>query len=204
MSRPAPIHICYYSNQCKWSEAFFQQLKGTPYASQFHFLCVDPGPNRPSLPQWLKQTPTLVIRGESEPRVNSDVMNWFYEQQMKDSAAKQASNGQGGMSSELQPYTAMEMGFRYDDRYSFLGGADENPESNGIGGGGGGGGGGSQLQHNFTFLNGQESMGTREASSIQMTSTNDKLSKKAQMLDQQYKMYMQDRDAGMPKAVARQ
>lgn len=195
MSRPAPIHICYYSNYCKWSEAFITQLKGTPYVGQFHFVCVDPGPKRPAnLPPWLKQTPTLVIRGETEPRIDGDVMNWLYEEKMKSSSQEEKKGGE-----DLQPYMAMEMGFRYDDRYSFIGGADGNPESNGLGGGGG-----SQLQHNFTFLNGQDGVGTREASSIQMTGSSDKLSKKAQMLDQQYKMYMQDRDAGMPKAVARQ
>lgn len=200
MSRPAPIHICYYSNYCKWSEAFIQQLKDTPYVGHFHFVCVDPGPKRPAnLPSWLKQTPTLVIRGESEPRIDGEVMNWLYEQKMKDSSDGSKGQGGAGANAELQPYMAMEMGYRYDDRYSFIGGADGNPESGGIGGGGG-----SQLQHNFTFLNGQDGVGTREASSIQMTSSNDKLSKKAQMLDQQYKMYMQDRDAGMPKAVARQ
>ena len=84
MSKPAPIHICFYSTRCQWSKVFIEEISKTEYHKDFRFVCVDPGQNRPQLPSWLKQTPTLVIRGEQEPRTNSEVMNWLYEQRMRD------------------------------------------------------------------------------------------------------------------------
>ena len=75
-------HMCYYSNKCKWSEAFIKELSNTPYKKEFQFICVDP-PIRQQLPKFLKKVPTLVIQGESEPRVDGEVMNWLYEQRLK-------------------------------------------------------------------------------------------------------------------------
>ena len=66
MSRPAPIHICFYSNRCDWSKAFIEEISKTNYHKDFRFICVDPSPNRPQLPSWLKQAPTLVISGSPE------------------------------------------------------------------------------------------------------------------------------------------
>jgi hypothetical protein len=60
------------------------------------------------------------------------------------------------------------------------------------------------MRHNFTFLNGQESVGTREASNFQTTSSNQKRSKKEEMLDQQMEQFMKSRDMGMPKPMMRQ
>ena len=41
------------------------------------FVCVDPSPQRPQLPQWLKKVPTLVVAGAAEPLVDNEVMNWL-------------------------------------------------------------------------------------------------------------------------------
>jgi hypothetical protein len=195
MSKPAPIHICFYSNRCEWSKAFVTEISQTPYHKEFRFVCVDPGPTRPQLPSWLKQTPTLVISGEPEPRTDSEVMNWLYERKMKDSGAK--SNGsQGGMAAgpvEPEPYLDMEMGGSFGDSYSFIN-ADTSAQGNG----------GLTMKHNFTFLNGQEAMSTREASNFQTTSSNQKRSKKEEMLDQQMEQYMKSRDSGIPQRIARQ
>ena len=94
MSRgtPSPIHICFYSNRCEWSKAFITEISQTPYHTEFRFICVDPSPNRPQLPSWLKQTPTLVISGEPEPRTNSEVMNWLYEHKMKNGGGNGGGN----------------------------------------------------------------------------------------------------------------
>ena len=195
----APIHICFYSNRCEWSKAFITEISQTPYHKDFRFICVDPSPNRPQLPSWLKQTPTLVISGEPEPRTNSEVMNWFYERKMKDGAsgAGGSANGTNGASAapalDPEPYLDMEMGGGFGDSYSFLG-EDTSAEGNG----------GTKMKHNFTYLNGQDSMGTREASSFQTTNTNQKRSKKEEMFDQQYEQMMKLRDSGMPKHVVRQ
>ena len=119
MSRPAPIHIIFYSNRCEWSKAFLEEISKTNYHQEFRFICVDPGPNRPALPSWLKQTPTLVISGEPEPRTNSDVMNWLYERKMKDGGNKGSGGGStaGQGPAEPEPYLDMEMGGGYGDQY---------------------------------------------------------------------------------------
>lgn len=191
MSQPAPIHICFYSNRCLHSKAFIDELKNTPYFKEIRFICVDPSPNRPALPSWLKQTPTLVISGEPEPRINSEVTNWLYERKLKEGGSK-GDNGMAG-SNEPEPYLDMEMGGGFGDSYSFIS-ADTSAQGNG----------GLTMKHNFTYLNGQESMGTREASSFQTTDTNAKRSKKEQLLDQQMEAYLSQRDKTVPRGVVRQ
>ena len=188
-STPSPIHICFYSNRCEWSKAFITEISQTPYHKEFRFICVEPSPNRPQLPSWLKQTPTLVISGEPEPRTNSDVMNWFYERKMKDGAS---SNEGTPINAEPEPYLDIEMGSCFGDSYSFLG-EDTSAEGNG----------GTQMKHNFTYLNGNDSIGTKEASSFQTTNSNQKRNKKEELLDQQYEQMMKSRDNGMPKSIMR-
>lgn len=197
MSRPAPIHICFYSSRCQWSKAFIEEISRTEYHKDFRFVCVDPGPNRPTLPQWLKQTPTLVIRGETQPRTDAEVMNWLYEQRIRQSQTSQSSGGGSGAPAgggfEPEPYMDMEMGGGFGDQYSFLG-ADTSTQGNG----------GLSMKHNFTFLNGQDAVSTKEASSFQTTNMNQKRSKKEELLDQQMEQYMKARDQGMPQRIARQ
>lgn len=192
---PSPIHICFYSNRCEWSKAFVTEISQTPYHKEFRFICVDPGPNRPQLPSWLRQTPTLVISGEPEPRTDSEVMNWLYERKMKDGGGNKAGGGGGGQAGPLEPepYLDSEMGGGFGDSYSFIG-DDTSTQGNG----------GMRMKHNFTYLNGQDSVGTREASSFQTTGVDQKRSKKEQLFDQQYEQMMKARDAGMPKPVMRQ
>lgn len=193
MSRPAPIHICFYSNRCDWSKAFVEEISKTSYHNEFRFICVDPSPNRPALPSWLKQTPTLVISGEPEPRTNSDVMNWLYERKMRDgnkSVSTGAGAGVGGAGTvgpaaalDPEPYLDMEMGGGYGDSYSFIG-TDTSAQGNG----------GLSMKHNFTYLNGQDGVSTREASTFQTTSSNQKRSKKEELFDQQYEQMMKGRE----------
>ena len=193
MSRPAPVHICFYSNRCDWSKAFIEEISKTNYHSQFRFICVDPSPNRPQLPGWLKQTPTLVISGDPEPRTNSDVMNWLYEQKMKDGGGKSAAGAGAAGPMEPEPYLDTEMGGGFGDTYSFIG-TDTSAQGDG----------GLSMKHNFTFLGGQDSMGTREASQFQTTSSNAKRSKKEELLDAQIMQYKNNREVGMPQRITRQ
>ena len=184
MSRPAPIHICFYSNRCDWSKAFIEEISKTTYHTDFRFICVDPSPNRPQLPSWLKQTPTLVISGEPEPRTNSEVMNWLYERRMQDGGKRAANGGAAApAAADPEPYLDTEMGGGYGDSYSFLG-DDTSAEGNG----------GTSMKHNFTYLNGQDGVSTREATSFQTTNTNQKRSKKEELFDQQYEQMMKGRE----------
>ena len=142
MSRPSPINICFYSNRCEWSKAFIEEISTTNYHKDFRFICVDASPNRPQLPGWLKQTPTLVIAKESEPRTNSEVMNWLYEQKLKDGTSDR-TNGQITGPIEPEPYLGIEMGGEgIGDSYSFIG-TDTSAEGNG----------GMSLRHNLSELN---------------------------------------------------
>jgi hypothetical protein len=196
MSRPAPIHICFYSNRCEWSKAFIEELSKTSYKNEFRFICVDPSPNRPALPSWLKQAPTLVISGEPEPRTNSDVMNWLYERKMRDGGGSGGGNSGGNASTgvtEPEPYLDMEMGGGFGDQYSFIG-SDTSAQGDG----------GMSMKHNFTYLNGQDGVSTREASNFQTTNSNEKRSKKEELLDQQMQAYKSQRDVGMPQRINRQ
>ena len=203
MSRPAPVHICFYSSRCEWSKAFLEEISKSSYHALFRFICVDPGPNRPALPSWLKQTPTLVISGEPEPRTNSEVMNWLYEQKMKDGGGNKSGGGGGGGGGggapagpmEPEPYMDMEMGGGFGDSYSFIG-TDTSTQGNG--------GMHANLRHNFTYLNGSDGVSTREASNFQTTNSNAKRSKKEELLDQQMQSFLQNRDCEIPKRVARQ
>jgi hypothetical protein len=194
MSRPAPVHICFYSSRCEWSKAFLEEISKTSYHGLFRFICVDPGPNRPALPSWLKQIPTLVISGEPEPRTNGEVMNWLYEQKMKDGAGNKGGGAAAGPV-EPEPYLDMEMGGGFSDCYSFIG-TDTSAEGNG--------GMHANLRHNFTYLNGSDGVSTREASNFQTTNSNAKRSKKEEMLDAQMAQYKNQREIGMPQRINRQ
>lgn len=193
MSRPAPVHICFYSNRCEWSKAFITEISQTPYHKEFKFICVDPSPNRPQLPSWLKQAPTLVISGEPEPRINSDVMNWLYERKMKDNGGS-SSQGGANASVEPEPYLDSEMGGGFGDSYSFIN-SDWST----------GGNGGMSISHNFSYVGGNSSVSTKEASNFQTTNTtsNQKRSKKEELLDQQMEAYKRDREQGIPQRVNR-
>ena len=195
MSRPAPIHIVFYSNRCEWSKAFIEEISKTNYHQELRFICVDPGPNRPALPSWLKQTPTLVISGEPEPRTTGEVMNWLYERKMKDGGGAKGGNGGGQGPAEPEPYLDMEMGGGWGDSYSFLG-SDTSAQGNG--------GMHENMRHNFTYLNGSDGTGTREASSFQTTNTNEKRSKKESLLDSQMEQYLKSRNDSGPKPIHRQ
>jgi len=181
-----------------WSKAFIEEISHTPYHTDFRFICVDPSPHRPALPAWLKQIPTLVIRGESKPRTDNEVMNWLYEQRLRGGAKEKgaASGGSAAAAQETdpEPYLDSEMGGGYGDSYAFLG-DDTSAQGNG----------GTSMRHNFTYLNGQDAVGTKEASHFQSTgSSTHKRSNKEEMLDQQYEQFMKAREQGMPQRISRQ
>jgi hypothetical protein len=191
-----PQHVCFYSNKCRWSAAFINEIKETPFKGEFKYICVDPAANgqRPPLPGWLKKVPTLVIRGEDEPRTDGDVMNWLAEKKLLTRGGAVnggSSGGPGGPGgpAEPEPWVGTEMGGSYTKGFSFI--ADDQAP---IG--------------NFEFLNGQNAPGTRTASEMPNGGAGARgqpqTSKKQQLFDKQMEEYMRQRGSGMPAPVVRQ
>lgn len=189
-------HICFYSNKCEWSRAFITELKDTPYKVEFEFICVDPAPGRPQLPSWLKKVPTLVIRGEPEPRVDGDVMNWLFLRKLQETGSKGGGSGGGKQSADpadsVEAFSMMEMGHKFSDMYSLL---DDDTSVQGNGG--------ASFQHSFSFLNGAgpSSQGAQQTT---LTNHDPKRSKKEELMDKQMEQYMKSRDMGMPQRIMRQ
>jgi hypothetical protein len=189
-------HICFYSNKDKWSAAFIEELKNTPWVPEFRFVCADPSPQRPQLPGWLKQVPTLVIQGLPEPLVDTEVMNWLYERKLKEMPRdKQSSSVSPVLSGEPMSWNDNEMGGFGNAGYSYL-----NSDTST------GGNGGETIPGAFSFLNGSSSPGDRTSQHSlegQLTSQPSR-SKKEQMFDKQMEMYKQQRDQGISKGPTRQ
>lgn len=180
-----PPHICFYSNKCRWSEGFIKSIKDTQFKQEFTYICVDTQANgqRPTLPAWLKKVPTLVIRGESEPRTDGEVMNWLSEQKLKSQNVENGSQESDGP----EPWISGEMGGSYTKGFSFLGGNDTNDAPIG----------------NFEFLNGQSAPGTRTGSDMPASGGGGggatPKNKKVDLFDKQMESYMRDRNTGMPQ-----
>jgi hypothetical protein len=202
MASQQRIHICFYSNRCPWSKAFIEEISKTPWKQEFQYVCVDPGPNRPQLPKWLEKTPTLVIRGEKEPRIDAEVMNWLYERKMKEPSSQQGSQPtqrkDPAATEEPEAWSSSEFGVGLysssgaGSDYSFI-----NDDTNT------GGNGGSSIPGSFSFLHGQAGPGARGVDLYPGGAGAEKKTKREQMFDSQMEEYMKHRDNGMPKGPAR-
>jgi hypothetical protein len=186
-----PSNICFYSNKCQWSKAFITELSKTSWKSQFRFICVDPGPNKPQLPGWLKKVPTIVVAGESDPRTDSDVMNWLYEKRMKEGGGQTGAPPAAAGAAEPSAFSMMEnVSFAKGFSYS---GLDVDTSSQG--------GGGMTMPGAFAFLGGEPTSLAQEAGTTVVSSQ--RRSKKEEMFDKQMEAYQRDRDNGMPKGPGR-
>jgi hypothetical protein len=191
-------HICFYSNQDRWSKAFIDELRQTPWIRDFQFVCVDPSPNRPKLPTWLKQVPTLVIQGDDNPvKTDTEVMNWLYEKKMKDMPRAKGGSGGGAIPDGMpggEPMSWMpgEMEGTGNSGYSYV---DDNA------------GAANNNQGSFSFLHGAAAPGDRQGQSAGLANdlrSQAGRSKKEVQFDNQMEMYMKQRDAGIPQGPARQ
>ena len=178
-------NVCFYSKRCKWSEAFIKEITPSPFLKQVRFICVDvqPDGNRPKLPTWLKQVPTLVVKGEDEPRVGGDVMNWLSERKL-------LTNNTGlAAPAEPEPYTSGEMGGQFTKSYTLLGAEESAPVGN------------------FAFLNGANAIASKTASEMPgggLGARGQGKTKKESLFDKQMETYMKERGNGMPPPVMRQ
>jgi hypothetical protein len=183
-----PQHVCFYSNRCRWSEAFIKAIADTPFKSEVRFVCVDPGSNgqRPQLPGFLKKVPTLVVRGEEDPRTDGDVMNWLAQKKLL-----MSKPGNAATAAEPEPWVGNEMGGSYTKGFSFIGANDTNVAPMG----------------NFEFLGGQGAPGTRTASDIPnggLGARDQSKSNKEKLFDKQYEEYIRQRGATVQGPPLRQ
>ena len=164
-------------------------VKDTPFVKEIQFICVDVKPDgtRAKLPTWLKKVPTLIVKGEDEPRTDSEVMNWLSEKKLLSQKP-----GTGNNPAEPEPWVGTEMGGSLTKGFSFIGANDTNDAPMG----------------NFAFLNGQGSIGTKTASDMPGGGLGARgqqnKSKKEDMFDKQMEEYMRQRGSGMPQAPVRQ
>lgn len=101
-------HLCFYSAYDPNSRYFLEQLSQTPFAREFQFVCVDPpkgGGPRPALPPYVRAVPTLMIIGESGPRVDNAVINWLSERRLRARAEETPAIMGGGLSGGGRPIT---------------------------------------------------------------------------------------------------
>jgi hypothetical protein len=207
MSQGTAANLCFYSNKCQWSKAFVMELSQTPWKSQFRFVCVDPGPQRPPLPKWLKKVPTIVIAGEEEPRTDADVMNWLYEKKMKEGGGgRSGGGGGGGGAAEPGPSNGGDPeAFSMLENTSFARGfgysgldADTSTQGNG----------GLTIPGAFSFLHGGAAEGDRMGqnpggANLQAPAGNTRRSKKEELFDKQMEAYQREREVGMPTGPKR-
>jgi hypothetical protein len=190
MNTGQPEHICFYSNKCNWSKAFLTELSQTPWKQTFRFVCVDPTPNRPPLPSWLTKVPTLVIKGEQQPRTDGDVMNWLSEMKLR---VGSSTNSSAPNPNEYEAYSLLEhQSFTKGFGYSGLD-VDTSTQGNG----------GMSMPGTFSFLNGAAATGDRTANAIPSMADTAKRSRKEQMMDQQMEEYIKERNRGMPQGPPR-
>ena len=186
-------NLCYYSNKCQWSKAFIMEISSTSYKSEFQYICVDP-PLQQQLPKWLKKVPTLVIHGESEPRTDGEVMNWLYENKMKQ---QQPSVGPKSTTASNEPDAwsmAENVSFSKGVGYSF----NDSDTSTG-------GNGGTTIPGSFAFLHGANAMGDKASQEFNPGKTEQGRgrSKKEEMFDKQMEEYQRSRDLGLPGQMNR-
>jgi hypothetical protein len=108
-------------------------------------------------------------------------MNWIYEKRTLETG-NTASN-------ELESFLDMKMGGQFGDSYSFIDDNMANSES--------------MLMHNFTYLNGRESDGTRESAQANQQPAR-KVSKKEELFNSQLEQYKASRDMGIAQPIMRQ
>lgn len=230
MSR-GPIHICFYSNRCKWSEAFLKELSKTSYKQDFKFICVDESPTRPPLPPWLKKVPTLVIQGQPEPLVDAEVMNWlFIKKQMEGSrnpgqppnqpqyqgrnGGGGGGGGGGGVLGRPQPAGNLGPGggggigepepFSIMDNSATITSEIYSYLDQDTSAQGNGGQYASDRNNNFSYLQGY---GTKEGSQMggmDMIASVGQKSRKEALFDQQLQAYQDQRLKSVPNQIMRQ
>jgi hypothetical protein len=123
-------HLCFYSERCRFSQSFIEELKRTPYFSEFKLICVDPDGSGKRLPivdkgrteKWLTAVPTLIIDGESGPRTDAEVFNWLSMKKLQEGSRQQSGvpGPQAVEGGEPAAYGNEMTSNKWSDSYSFF------------------------------------------------------------------------------------
>jgi hypothetical protein len=67
-------NILYYSNKCESSKQLIALMQMENIIQFFFVICTD---NNPSIPSFIKMTPTIILKGIPEPYVAGGAFCWF-------------------------------------------------------------------------------------------------------------------------------
>jgi hypothetical protein len=145
----------------------------------------------------LKEVPTIVISGDSEPKVSSEAFNWLSLEKVK------AGGGGGGgheaapeanSQNEPEGWNSMEnTSFAKGFGYSFN---DSDTSTNGAGG--------ERIPGAFQFLGGAAATGIRNANDFPGGAEKGRSrSKKEELFDKQFEQYQAERNQGVPNKAPR-
>ena len=195
-------HLCFYSDKCKFSQSFIEEVKRAGYLAEFKFICVDPDASgkRPAIvdkgrvEKWLTAVPTLIIDGETGPRTDAEVFNWLSMKKLQEGRQAPISpDGRGG--SEPVAYGNELASGKWSDSYSFFGQQFEVGKGQGF----------DPIPRNF----GQLQEGTGSITGIggqtagQVVAATAQKSKKEMAMDSALERYQQERDKDTPNGFAR-
>ena len=195
-------HLCFYSEKCRFSQSFIEELKKAGYLGEFKFICVDRDASGKKSPvvlkaiaeKWLTATPTLIIDGESGPRIDAEVFNWLSMKKLQDGRGAPVSPDGAGAGEPVAYGNELASG-RWSDSYSFFGQQFEVGKGQGY----------DPIPRNF----GQLQEGTGSITGIggqtagQVVAATAQKSKKEMAMDAALEKFQRERDMDTPNGFPR-
>jgi len=196
-------HLCFYSEKCRFSQSFIEEVKRAGYLSEFKFICVDADASGKKPPivmkgmaeKWLTAVPTLIIDGETGPRTDAEVFNWLSMRKLQEGRAAPISpEGVAGGSEPVAYGNELASG-KWSDSYSFFGQQFDVGKGQGF----------DPIPRNF----GQLQEGTGNITGIggqtagQVVAAQSQRSKKELAMDRAYEDFQKKRDQDMPAPFGR-
>jgi len=196
-------HLCFYSEKCRFSQSFIEEVKRAGYISEFKFICVDPDASGKKPPivakgiteKWLTAVPTLIIDGETGPRTDAEVFNWLSMRKLQEGRAAPISPEGAAGGSEPVAYGNELASGKWSDSYSFFGQQFDVGKGQGF----------DPIPRNF----GQLQEGTGNITGIggqtagQVVAAQSQRSKKELAMDRAYEDFQKKRDQDMPAPFGR-
>jgi len=198
-------NLCFYSEKCKFSQSFLNELRKSPYISEFKLICVDPDASgkRPPIvdkgriDKWLTAVPTLIIEGETGPRIDAEVFNWLSMRKLQDGtrrgpeSARGSEPGGGGGGNEPMAYGVELTSSKWSDSYSFFDQSFDMSKGQGY----------DPIPRTFAQL--QEGTGELTGGGVstpgQTVASQKQRSKKEQEMDSRLENFQKQREMDMPR-----